>query len=89
MFHVLILDTRPELSQKPIYEGNSSSVILPGTEGEFEILDFHKPIISKLKNGTIVVDNSREVLIQGGIAKMQFQSLVALVDLKREKEKTG
>ena len=85
MFHVLILDIRPELSQKPIYEGNSSSVSLPGSEGEFEILDFHKPIISQLKKGMILVDNATEILIQGGIAKMQYQSLVALVEPNTEK----
>lgn len=81
MFHVLILDSRPERSEQPLYEGNSSSVVLPGTDGEFEILDFHKPILSTLKKGVILVDNSKEIPVSGGIAKMHFQNLVALVDL--------
>ena len=51
MFQVLILDALPEKSEQPIFEGTAMSVILPGAEGEFEILDFHKPIISKLKKG--------------------------------------
>ena len=80
MFQVLILNAHPEVPN-PVFEGRSSSVILPGVEGEFEILDFHKPIISRLKKGFIVVDNSREIPIRGGIVKMKFQSLVAMVEL--------
>ena len=80
MFHVLILDARPERSEQPIFEGNSSSVVLPGTEGEFEVLDFHKPILSTLNKGVIIVDNSKEFPVVGGIAKMHFQNLVALVE---------
>lgn len=83
MFKVLILDARPEKSEEPIYEGNSQSVTLPGVTGEFEILDFHKPIISELKKGTILVDN-KAISIRGGVAKMHFQSLVALVDLEKD-----
>lgn len=89
MFKVLILDMRPELSKKPVFEGNSLSVCLPGADGEFEILDFHKPIISRLKKGMISVDNATEIPIQGGIAKMQYQSLVALVELATDVEQSG
>ncbi len=81
MFQVLILDHLPEKSEQPLFEGTAMSVILPGTEGDFEILDFHKPIISRLKKGAIIVDNNREITIQGGVAKMHAQNLVALVQL--------
>ena len=81
MFHVLILNSRIQASKKIIYQGNSTSVLLPGNDGEFEILDFHKPILSKLKKGVILVDNGKEFPIQGGIVKMDRQSLVAFVDV--------
>ncbi len=64
-----------------IFEGHSSSVIFPGTEGEFEILDFHKPILSRLKKGVIVLDNQKEILIEGGVMSMDKQQLVAMVDV--------
>ena len=80
MFQVLILNIHPEKSDHVIYEGPSSSVVLPGADGEFEILDFHKPIISTLKKGYIVIDNAKEIPITGGIAKMHLQSLVAMVE---------
>lgn len=81
MFHVLILSSKPRPHEGVLYEGNVSSLILPGAEGEFEILDFHKPIVSRLKKGVIIADNSKELPIQGGLAKMDKQSLVAVVDL--------
>ena len=81
MFHVLILNARPKVPEEIIFEGQSNSVTLPGIEGEFEILDFHKPIISQLKKGLIVVDNTKEYKIKAGIAKMDHQSLVAVVEL--------
>ncbi len=80
MFRVLILLGEPEKSQNIVYDAEASSVFLPGAEGEFEILDFHKPIMSYLKEGTIVVDNEKEFKIRGGVVKMGGQSLVAMVE---------
>lgn len=79
MFHVLILSSHLK-NQEILFEGQSQSVILPGQEGVFEILDFHKPVISRLKKGYIIVDNEKEYSIKGGVAKMNHQSLVAIVD---------
>ena len=81
MFQVLILNTMPERPNSVIYEGHSKSVLLPGTEGEFEILDFHKTILSRLKKGIIVVDNEKEIAIKGGVMSMSKQQLVAMVDV--------
>ena len=81
MFQVLILKSRPEEKNPILFQGQSKCVFLPGDEGEFEILDFHKPIMSRLKKGTIVVDNNKEFPIQGGVVKMNHQSLVAMVEI--------
>ena len=81
MFHLVILESRIRATENILFDGNATSVMLPGAEGEFEILDFHKPIVSKLKKGIIVVDNSKEFPIVGGLAKMSHQNLVAVVEL--------
>ena len=39
--------------EKTIFTGDVSSVYLPGSEGFFQILDNHAPIVSTLKKGTI------------------------------------
>jgi F-type H+-transporting ATPase subunit epsilon len=81
MFHLLILESRIRATENILFDGNATCVLLPGAEGEFEILDFHKPIVSRLKKGVILVDNAKEFLIEGGVAKMSHQNLVAVVEL--------
>ncbi|HRI33822.1 MAG: ATP synthase F1 subunit epsilon [Saprospiraceae bacterium] len=36
-----------------LYEGHAKAIILPGLDGQFEILDRHAPLISALDNGTV------------------------------------
>lgn len=59
---------------KKIYEGEATSVTLPGTLGSFEILNHHAPIISTLEDGKLVVRGSssgkEEIFyIQGGVVE--------------------
>lgn len=55
-------------------------MFLPGESGEFEVLQFHKPIISLLKEGTIVVNWKTEVPISSGAVRMAGDRLVAIVE---------
>ena len=75
MFKVMILNPK-----WTIYEGEAKSVSLPGEEGEFEVLDFHKPIISLLIKGEIVIDWKKSIPISKGIVKMYDDELIALVE---------
>ena len=63
-----------------VYEGKANSVFLPGSEGEFEILEFHKPIISLLKEGSIIVDWKKEFPIRSGCVRMAGDKLIAVVE---------
>lgn len=40
--------------EKEIYNGGVSSVTLPGTAGVFSVLANHAPIVSSLKEGTVI-----------------------------------
>ncbi len=51
--------------QAQLFEGHAKSVKLPGTNGQFEILDRHAPMVSSLKKGVVYVTD-----VQG--AKHQF-----------------
>lgn len=81
MFNVIIMNAKLFSKEEVLFEGTASSVLLPGQDGEFEILDFHKPAISRLKKGYIVVDNKEEFLIQRGVAKMSQQKLVVMAEV--------
>lgn len=63
-----------------IFEGVATNVILPGDYGEFEIMQFHWPIVSVLIKGEIIIDNMG-FPISRGIARFGEEKLVALVEL--------
>ncbi len=44
--------------EKKIYSGEATSVSLPGTEGHFQVLNHHAPLISSLKAGVIKYSTS-------------------------------
>jgi len=57
---------------KKVYEGEATSVTLPGTLGSFEILNHHAPIISTLQDGKLVVrgGGKEEIFfIHGGVVE--------------------
>ena len=63
-----------------IFEGVANNVVLPGDYGEFEIMQFHWPIVSILIKGEIIIDNMG-FPISKGIARFGEEKLVALVEL--------
>ena len=77
MFKVTVLDITTTVS---IFQGLTSSVVLPGGEGELSILDFHQPIISCLKAGMIKINEIPSIEIKSGVAKMKGNELVILVE---------
>ena len=77
MFSVSVLDVKTAVL---ILKEMVSEVILPGAEGELCILDFHQPIISYLKKGVIRIEPGPSIRIKKGIARMEVNELVILVE---------
>ena len=67
-----------------LFKGEVRSIKLPGTNGCFEILNNHAPIISTLTAGKISVasdDGQKESFeIQGGVIEMQNNKIIVLAD---------
>ena len=67
-----------------VFEGEVKSVLLPGTNGKFEILNNHAPIISTLTEGEvrIIKKNEQKELfdINGGVIEMQNNKIIVLAD---------
>lgn len=72
----------------PLFEGDVTGVHIPGSEGNFEILVNHAPIVSTLGIGKIVIkkeDNSERVYaVSGGFAEMKNNSLSLLAEKAEE-----
>jgi F0F1-type ATP synthase epsilon subunit len=75
MFKVTLLTNKDEL-----YVGLASKIILPTEEGEITILDFHQPILSRLAEGVISIDDRWLFKIRDGVAKMSGFEFLGIVN---------
>lgn len=51
-----MLDVIVVSPKRAIFSGKAKSIIFPGEKGVFEILSFHKPVLSRLIRGNLVID---------------------------------
>jgi len=69
---------------KKLFEDEVKSVILPGIDGSFGILNLHAPLISVLKKGVVkVTDNSsakHNFPINGGVVEVLHNKVVVLAE---------
>ncbi|MEZ4906308.1 MAG: ATP synthase F1 subunit epsilon [Saprospiraceae bacterium] len=54
--------------EKEFFKGSVKSVTVPGTAGEFEVLENHAPLISSLSNGEVKIKN-----LNGDISVFQIE----------------
>lgn len=66
--------------EKIEFEGGVESVKVPGTEGNFEILTGHAPIISTLRKG-VVEFSGRQLPISGGFVEVQRDEVSLCVEV--------
>ena len=71
--------------EKILFDGDVESVTVPGTLGEFEVLENHAPIISSLNAGKMmfVVPNEgkMEINIAGGFVEVQKNDVSLCVEV--------
>lgn len=65
--------------ERLIYEGKASSVVLPGENGVFEILPFHKRLLSRLLAGLMIID-SKALRIKRGVVKVGLNQVTIIVE---------
>ena len=73
--HLTVLSPR-----RVVYEGEARSIQLAGDLAEFELLDYHAPIVSLLRPGNVVVDGQRKIPINRGMVKFSGNDCVILVE---------
>ena len=66
--------------KQTIFDGKAHSVLLAGDLAEFEILDYHAPIVSLLRPGNVVVDGNRKIPINRGMVKFYRNACTILVE---------
>ena len=71
--------------EKIEYDGVAERILVPGTLGQFEILNDHAPIISTLQKGIVEYVNKEgknSLEIQGGFVEVQKNQVSLCVELK-------
>lgn len=46
--------------EKKVFEGSADSVVFPGINGSFEVLDQHAPLVAALGIGPLRIKNGKE-----------------------------
>jgi len=68
---------------KKVYEGEVSIVTFPGTDGSFQVMNDHAPLVSSLKEGEVSYkhkEGSGNVNITGGVVEVLNNKIVLLAD---------
>ena len=60
-------------------------VVVPGTEGEFGVLEGHAPFMSTVRDGAVKVYKTNgsvpeEIIVQGGFAEVTAQGITVLAE---------
>ncbi len=76
-FNLLVLTM-----DRVVYEGKAQSLILPGEQGEFEVLPYHKKLLTRLIRGPMVLDGNAYP-VQRGVAKVGLNEVVVIIEEAR------
>ena len=79
-----MLQLRIVSPEKVEYNGAVESILVPGTAGQFEILNDHAPIISTLQKGTVeyaTKEGKTNLEILGGFVEVQKNVVSLCVEL--------
>ena len=72
---------------RKVYEGDISSIRVPGKKGSFQVLKDHAPIISTLENGPVMIvdieGNKVDYEINGGVIEVKQNKIILLAESVR------
>lgn len=81
-----LLNVKIVTPEKILFQGRADHVMLPGEGGVFEVLPFHKALLSRLLAGTIVVDDKLFPVMRGVVQVSLNQVTVIMENHKMSNE---
>jgi F-type H+-transporting ATPase subunit epsilon len=72
---------------KKIFEGEVSIATFPGSDGSFQVLNNHAPLISLLASGVVeykTKESRQQVKITGGVVEVLKNKVIVLADGVKE-----
>ena len=68
---------------RKVFEGEVTAAQFPGTDGSFEVLNNHAPLIAALRAGEVMLTgaNGREAIrIEGGVVEVLRNKVIVLAE---------
>jgi F-type H+-transporting ATPase subunit epsilon len=69
---------------KMLFNGSAQAVLVPGAEGDFQVLSDHAPVMTAMRPGVVGIDDAegkhRRVFVRGGFADASKKGLILLAE---------
>ena len=69
---------------KVLFNGSAQAVLVPGAEGDFQVLSDHAPVMTSMRPGVVGIDDAegkhRRVFVRGGFAVASKRGLILLAE---------
>jgi len=69
---------------KVLFNGSAQSVLVPGNEGDFLVLNDHAPVMTAIRPGVVGIDDAggkhHRVFVRGGFADTSKEGLILLAE---------
>ncbi len=79
MFHFELVSP-----DKMLFNGPAQAVLVPGVDGDFQVLSDHAPVMTAVRPGVVGIDDAegkhRRVFVRGGFADASKNGLILLAE---------
>ncbi len=69
---------------KVLFSGPARAVVLPGNEGDFQVLTDHAPVMTSVRPGVVAIDDANgrhiRIFVRGGFAEVSSLGLTLLAE---------
>lgn len=68
---------------KKVFEGEVEAATFPGTDGSFQVLKDHAPLISSLSKGDLVYkdnEGTHSIVVDGGVVEVLNNRVIVLAE---------
>ncbi|RRB03770.1 ATP synthase F1 subunit epsilon [Larkinella rosea] len=68
---------------KKVFTGEATAVTFPGTEGQFQVLNDHAPIVSTLAKGPVTIatgTGTQTFTVDGGVVEVLNNNVLVLAE---------
>jgi F-type H+-transporting ATPase subunit epsilon len=69
---------------KMLFSGPAQSVVVPGDEGDFQVLTDHEPVVTSVRPGVVAIEDAagrpHRVFVRGGFAEVNPLGLILLAE---------